>query len=226
MRLFHDFLTVSYPHLPLESDHAWMRDIPVMAQQHDFLMHAVLALGAAHLHSSTNLDLRQSVVRHRAMAMQGLNWDTSASACGSESQIDKHASRLGALLATCYALTFTASYMSDPLDLFLVLVRACSSLTGEIVQRGYSSPLLGDVEENPATAALHIEVMGRRFKDPPALNASDINAARLSLQQMENMCAFDPSQRIMLETMQSVIANIDRPFEGESSQHSYVEKSS
>lgn len=33
MRLFHDFMTVSRPHLPLESEKAWLNDIPVIAQQ-------------------------------------------------------------------------------------------------------------------------------------------------------------------------------------------------
>lgn len=33
MRFFHDFLTTSYPHLPLESDDAWLNEIPIIAQQ-------------------------------------------------------------------------------------------------------------------------------------------------------------------------------------------------
>lgn len=33
MRLFHDFMTVSFPHLPVESEKAWLNDIPVIAQQ-------------------------------------------------------------------------------------------------------------------------------------------------------------------------------------------------
>ena len=33
MRFFHDFLTVSYPHLPLESDEAWLKEVPIIAQQ-------------------------------------------------------------------------------------------------------------------------------------------------------------------------------------------------
>lgn len=36
MRLFHDFMTVSHPHLPLESEKAWLNDIPVIAQQVSF----------------------------------------------------------------------------------------------------------------------------------------------------------------------------------------------
>lgn len=33
MRFFHDFLTASYPHLPLECDAAWLNEIPIIAQQ-------------------------------------------------------------------------------------------------------------------------------------------------------------------------------------------------
>ena len=35
-------------------------------------MHAILALGASHLHANTNLELKQTVDRHRALAMNGL----------------------------------------------------------------------------------------------------------------------------------------------------------
>ena len=43
MRLFHDFMTVSYPHLPLESDEAWLKEVPVIAQQ---VCHAVNTISA------------------------------------------------------------------------------------------------------------------------------------------------------------------------------------
>lgn len=72
MRFFHDFITVSFPQCPLNSEHAWTKDVPIIAQEHEFLMHAILALGASHLHANTNIDLKQTVERHRAAAMRGL----------------------------------------------------------------------------------------------------------------------------------------------------------
>lgn len=33
MRFFHDFMTASYPHLPLDCDRAWTNDIPLLAQE-------------------------------------------------------------------------------------------------------------------------------------------------------------------------------------------------
>ena len=35
MRFFHHFLTIAYPHLPVDNDHVWVHDIPQFAEQHE-----------------------------------------------------------------------------------------------------------------------------------------------------------------------------------------------
>ena len=181
-------------------------------------MHGILALGAAHLHASTNLDLKATVDRHRYLAMQGLN-SRSPPQCGGLSRgRDDRGTHLTALLATAYLLTFAASYMGDPLSLFLVLVRACSSLTGQIVKEGFTSTLLPE-DSRSATSEPHLEVMKRRIRNADALPLEDINEGIASLDLVEKQCSFAPFQRDMLDLMKSVFEHIQDPYKGIKNPH-------
>jgi hypothetical protein len=209
MRYFHDYMTTSWPHLPLEREEAWLNEIPILAQQHEFLMHAILALGASHLHARTNLDLQKSVESHRSIAMRGLN--SIASEENLETAKDA-GPRLTALLATSYLLSFSASYMGDSLSLFLVLVRACASITGQIVQANHLSPLL-PWNARSLTADSHLEVMRRRLERAEQLPAGDVEEALQSLQRVEAECEFVPFQRKLFDNMKAALVNVDKPFE-------------
>ena len=172
-------------------------------------MHAILSLGAAHLHAQTTLELKETVERHRTRAMQGLMVDEDLSRKDEDA-----ATRLTARLATAYSLTFAASYMGDSLGLFLVLVRACASLTRQIVQSGYTSPLL-PWKEDSGTSAPHLEVMKRRLRKAPPLSVNDISEAKVSFDLVEKHCAFVTFQWKLLQTMKAVIGHINEPYDGE-----------
>ena len=213
MRLFHDFMTISYPHLPLESDDAWLREVPIIAQQHEFLMHGILALGAAHLHSRTNVELKEAVDHHRYHAMQGLNSRGLIESGNEPRSREDPGTRLTALLATAYCLTFTASYMGDSLSLFLVLVRACASITGQIVQEGLESPLL-PWDSRSATAEPHLEVMRRKLRGAKPLPLEDINEGLASLKLVERECIFAPFQWDMVQIYKAVLEHTNEPYVG------------
>lgn len=214
MRFFHDFMTVSWPHLPLERDGAWLHEIPILAQQHDFLMHGILSLGASHLHAKTNLEMKGHVHRHRTLAMRGLN-SIAHKHDARDGDTDDHStgSRLTATLATSYLLTFTASYMGDPFNMFLVLVRACASITTEIVKRGFPSPLLPS-DQRSIAATPHLEVMRKRLSNAPSLPRDEVERGLESLSKVEDQCPMLPFQRDMLSTMKVVLANVQEPYEG------------
>lgn len=126
MRFFHHFLTIAYPHLPIDNDHVWVNEIPQFAEQHEYLMHAILSLGASHLSRLTGVDYRRESLVHRGHAISGLNQALSqTSRCYGESD---------AMLASCYALTFQASYMGDGLADFITMVRGCALTTEKIHQ--------------------------------------------------------------------------------------------
>ena len=75
MRLFHHFLMRGYPHLPIGADGVWTLQVPAIAHGHEYLMHAILALGASHLELTTNSDFRVSAMQHRVKAIGLLSKD-------------------------------------------------------------------------------------------------------------------------------------------------------
>lgn len=181
--------------------------------QHPFVMYAVLALGAAHLHSTTNLDLERTVQRYRSLAIQGLNTEDNFD-IGSRTVGDPLASsQATAVLAACYALTFASSYMGDPVGQFLVLVRGCSSVTQRMAGLGLTSPFFRR-ESSYAMSETHMEVMRERLQDAEPASPDLVNAARRSLAMVEVACTLRPFERQLLNCMQDVAAFASVPILG------------
>jgi Fungal Zn(2)-Cys(6) binuclear cluster domain/Fungal specific transcription factor domain len=131
MRFFHHFLTMAYPHLPLGNEAVWVNEIPKFAQEHDYLMHAMLALGASHLDRiSPNAvgDYHTKAIVHRGHAMAGLSRALAKS--------ERPYGESDAMVATCYSLTFQSTYLSDGLFDFITMVRGCALVTGKIREEG------------------------------------------------------------------------------------------
>ncbi|KAF2163445.1 hypothetical protein M409DRAFT_57352 [Zasmidium cellare ATCC 36951] len=217
MRFFHDFMTASYPHLPLECDHAWTNDIPLLAQQ---VRHSssqarlsrelTVSLGAAHLHRNTDLELKGTVEQHRAMALCGLvepQSDLCTHGTGREG-------RLNAQLATAYALNFTASYMGDTMSSFLTFVRGCASLSREIIFSGYSSPFFPQ-DGHTMLPEHHTQIMTRRLQGArlaPFPDNDEIQKAKRSLSYAARVCTFTPVEVEMLVELQNVLDKNTEPI--------------
>lgn len=155
MRFFHHFLTTAYPHLPLGNDHVWVNEIPQFAENHEYLMHAILSLGASHLSRLTGSDYRKESLTHRGQAIAGLNHALSMPA--------RHYGESDAMLAACYALTFQASYMGDGLADFITMVRGCALTTAKIKQEDV--PTAFNLQPN-----WHFKVMAPRLANLPRVN--------------------------------------------------------
>lgn len=167
MRFFHHFLTIAYPHLPVDNDHVWVNEIPQFAEQHQYLMHALLSLGASHLSRLTGVDYRRESLIHRGHAIAGLNQALSREArCYGESD---------AMLASCYALTFQASYMGDGLSDFITMVRGCALTTEKIHQE--HAPTAFNLQPD-----LHFKFMAPRLQNLPPVDPSLLEDAYTSLQ--------------------------------------------
>lgn len=187
-----------------------------MSRQYDYLNSAILSLGAAHLHSTTELDFEQTVQKYRFSAIRGVNLADSVQLNKADPSISDRAT---AVLAACYALTHISLYMGDPLANFLVLVRGCATLSERMLQAGLSSPFFPSDEyiimNDPHKAVMRKQLQSAESL-PPSLNA----AARESLRLVEGTCTLQPFEREMLSRMQSVVAVTSGPIEGISnSQH-------
>ncbi|KPI37317.1 uncharacterized protein AB675_1534 [Cyphellophora attinorum] len=160
LRFLHHFLTIAYPHLPAGNDSIWQHEIPQIAETRPYLMHALLGLGGSHLammsitpvkilttpeaslatstkaavtSSLSNIDLDKPsssdmanrALHHRSIALSGLNHAITTN--------DWSQASVDAMLATTYALTFQATYLSDDgmID-FMTMVRGCALITSKI----------------------------------------------------------------------------------------------
>ena len=184
MRLFHHFLTMAYPHLPLGNEKVWVNEIPKFAQKHDYLMHAMLALGASHLDRIAPVaEHTTKAIVHRGHAMAGLSRALAKS--------EREYGEGDAMVATCYALTFQSTYMSDGLFDFITMVRGCALITGKIR------------EEQAQTAfnlqpEWHFKLMEPRMKDLPIVHQPLLDSGIAALE----------------ETRQFLVTRTDHHFHG------------
>jgi hypothetical protein len=127
MRFFHHFI-IAVPHpLPLGSRSVWSHEIPQIAHQHPYLMHGILALGATELKvANPNLDIDSEILRHRGLALAGLQGAMKESSTWSA------AGYPDAVLATCYTLLAQTSRMADAIADFNVAVQGCALVTRKL----------------------------------------------------------------------------------------------
>lgn len=171
-----------------------------------------MALGAGHLHATTNLDIEETVQKYRFSALAGIN--SSDNFDLPNSQDLTRSDRATAVLAAIYALAFTSLHMGDPIGHFMVLVRGCSAVTRRIVEAGFTSPLFPQSEE-ALTARPHMDVMRKRMGNALPIPAEVTAAARQSLQLVEDSCTFLPFELDFLDRMKSCVAITSGPIEGE-----------
>jgi hypothetical protein len=134
---FHHFLTSMEHPLPLGNSSVWLREIPQMAHEHPFLLHAILALGASDMDRSNPPEpLYHAVLKHRGRAIAGLN----------KALDDLQAWSLygysDAVLATCYALIYQTSRIKDGLEDMKVLVQGCALITSRIQEHKLKTALI------------------------------------------------------------------------------------
>jgi Fungal specific transcription factor domain/Fungal Zn(2)-Cys(6) binuclear cluster domain len=173
MRLFHHFLTLGYPHLPVGADEVWTLKIPAFSHEYEFLMHSMLALGASHLELMSNADFKQQALQHR---VQAINLLTRALATPIANKTDADA-RFAAFMA----LTFQSSCMRDGYMDFLSILRGC-------VLQG--APLDDESLFANFISHRHLEEMRRRI---PTMRMSppyerEIGPGKSSLAALEPFC--------------------------------------
>jgi Fungal specific transcription factor domain len=94
--------------------------------QYEYLMHALLGLAASHLTITSDSDYSSSALSHRFLAIKGLNEALSIT--------PRKGHDGDALLASCYALTFQSSYMTDGLHEFLTFLRGCNLVSAQLIK--------------------------------------------------------------------------------------------
>ncbi|RMJ14803.1 hypothetical protein CDV36_005537 [Fusarium kuroshium] len=129
MNFFRHFLFEAYPPLPIDGFTVWQQ-ASKLSHEYEFLLHAMLGLGASHLGLLTPNDYNKVALKHRVTAIRELNSHLS------KPNITKAGGE--AAFAAMLVLTFQSSYMADGMVDFLTMVRGCWLV-------GYGS--VGDIDE-------------------------------------------------------------------------------
>ncbi|KAL7821604.1 hypothetical protein V8C44DRAFT_315154 [Trichoderma aethiopicum] len=117
MRCFQYFLTQCYPHHPLKQEEIWTHEIPSIAHNHEFLMHAILGYAASEL-MHTDSSLAPVAMGHRIKAVKAIKKRLMET-----SKMDTTYEEANALVATCFALTFQSVSLEDGLAEYMTFIR-------------------------------------------------------------------------------------------------------
>ncbi|KAL3420439.1 C6 zinc finger protein [Phlyctema vagabunda] len=217
-RLFHHFVESAYPHEPPNNQSAWTHEIPIIASnvssfppmmmnaarltcfQHDYLMHAMLALAASDMISPPSAAVMQpkplkfSAISHRVKAISSLN---RALSCDSLSFEEGNA-----MLGTCYALVFQSVLMDDGLPEYMTFIRGIVLVSIQLKIRNLNfmfGNMLGDES---------LSAMEPQLQSAPTIDPESVRAACESLNKFLPLCQTDSDKlfhSLLLETTKGLL---------------------
>ncbi|KAK6845123.1 hypothetical protein PG995_015233 [Apiospora arundinis] len=133
MRFFQHFLMNCVPHHPLGNEAIWTHEMPCLAQNHEYLMHAMLGLAASDL-LCKDASLLPFAMAHRVKAIKAIKKTLNevpkhSNSSGSGTNNNNHGNNStffeegNALMATCFALTFQSVLLDDGMAEFMTFCR-------------------------------------------------------------------------------------------------------
>ncbi|OBU00771.2 hypothetical protein VE01_01237 [Pseudogymnoascus verrucosus] len=192
MRFFQHFILNAYPHLPVNNSQVWIQTVPAFSHNYDYLMHSMLGLAATHLSAITNVDYSDAALSHRVRAIEGFNKALSKKP---EKEPDGDA-----LLATMYSLTFQSAFMSDSLIEFLIMVRGCVMLSGQLLSQSSIAFFVIDWYS-------HLRYMEPRLDDLPFVDMALAEGAEASLEAL-NFVLEDEVNSFYYSELTNVVSGI------------------
>ncbi|KAG8418730.1 hypothetical protein J3459_011578 [Metarhizium acridum] len=176
MRFFQHFLTQCYPHHPLKQEEIWTHEIPCIAHNHEFLMHAILGFAASEL-VPTDSSFVQAAMNHRIKAIKAIKKRLSESARGQTSYEEANA-----LVATCFALTFQSVCLEDGLAEYMTFIRGILIVGMQMMFKGIK-PIFEQLFEDRQD-----EVMEPYLRDLPLIQRGWADAAGEAISNLRPLC--------------------------------------
>ncbi|KFA66165.1 hypothetical protein S40285_03373 [Stachybotrys chlorohalonatus IBT 40285] len=176
MRVFQHFLTQCYPHHPLKQEEIWTHEIPCLAHNHDFLMHAILGFAASELIPS-DPSLVTAAMSHRVKAIRAI-----------KKRLTEHSNRstnfeeANAMIATCFALTFQSVTLDDGLAEYMTFIRGIVIVGMQMMFKGLRpvfTNLMGTEQE---------ALLAPLMEGLPLIQRGWVDAARDSLINLRPLC--------------------------------------
>ncbi|KAF5541637.1 UPC2-like protein [Fusarium mexicanum] len=153
MRFFQHFLTQCYPHHPLKQEDIWTHEIPCIAHNHEYLMHAILGFSASELMRNDS-SIVPSAMNHRIKAIRAIKKRLAETARSSMEYEEANA-----MVATCYALTFQSVSLDDGLAEYLTFIRGIMIVGIQMLFRGIK-PIFENMMEPDQDALLEPLMQG------------------------------------------------------------------
>ncbi|KXJ96938.1 hypothetical protein Micbo1qcDRAFT_229726 [Microdochium bolleyi] len=116
MRFFQHFLQTCFPTHPIGNETIWTHEVPCLAQNYEYLMHAILGLSASDM-MARDPSLVTFAMTHRLKAIKAIKktlTDVPKANTFEEGN---------ALMATCFALTFQSVCLDDGMAEFMTFCR-------------------------------------------------------------------------------------------------------
>ncbi|KAF4227768.1 hypothetical protein CNMCM8980_002215 [Aspergillus fumigatiaffinis] len=194
MCLLQHFITDAHPHLPVGNDDIYTRVLPALTYQHEYVMHAILALSSSHLALLTGSALPVEALRHRQRALRGLN--------EAMSRAPSETSDADAMLAACYILTFQSSYMLDGLSDYIMMLRGCGLVTGLMLQRNLHGSFSIDANS-------HIKYMEAQFGRFPTIDSRIASDGIRSLNLVKPLLG-RPVEEVFYQLLVDVLVSVEQ----------------
>ncbi|KAH7321107.1 hypothetical protein B0I35DRAFT_477623 [Stachybotrys elegans] len=195
MRMFQHFLTQCYPHHPLKQEEIWTHEIPSIAHNHDFLMHAILGFAASEL-EPIDSSMAVAAMNHRVRAIKAIKKrlmeDSHRSASFEE---------CNAMVATCYALTFQSVSMEDGLAEYMTFIRGIVIVGFQMMFKGMK-PLFSNMVGQEQHA-----VMEPLMESLPLIEKGWADAAKESIERLRPLCA-TPVETQYQEALMAIVEQL------------------
>ncbi|KAG4442101.1 hypothetical protein IFR05_002387 [Cadophora sp. M221] len=203
-RLFNHFVQSAYPSHPVGNDAVWTHEIPSIAPDYEFLLHAMLALAAADISAKRgDPDMKVTAMSHRVKAIESLN---KAIDDGIKTFVQGNA-----MLATCFALLFHSVFIADGLGEYMSFIRGTMAIGTKM---GYGRMKFIFVK---AFGDEQLELIGPALRLAPLVHPDVSRAACRSLEKFGFLCERD-SELLLYGRLLSMARNLVT-----SSQDAYME---
>ncbi|PNY26987.1 Sterol uptake control protein 2 [Tolypocladium capitatum] len=176
MRFFQHFLTQCYPHHPLKQEDIWTHEIPCIAHNHDFLMHAILGFAASEL-THTDSSLVTAAMNHRIKAIRAIKKRLTEG-----SRVETTYEEANALVATCFALTFQSVSLDDGLAEYMTFIRGILIIGMQMMFKGIK-PVFQTLFEDRQN-----ELVAPLMQDLPLIQRAWADAAVEAISNLRPLC--------------------------------------
>jgi hypothetical protein len=183
----------------------------LITEQYPYLLHSLLALSASHLHmltppsqSPTSLTLPTTALKHRILAIRGLNEALSPPSPSSpppstRSLESRRNVERDIKIATCYALAFQSSYQGIDVVEFLIFLRGVGLVGGKKMTGAPKGDGGFRVWERDQEGE-----MGRRLEGAALLEPTLVTEARDSVRGLEGL-NMGVTEKIILDYMIGIL---------------------